>query len=154
MSLEPIVRQIEVGRPPADAFRIFTEGIGTWWPAERFSMAVDEDGDEPPKLVVFEGALGGRIYEVWADGTEHEWGRVTAWAPPTRVVFDWKPNDLDHPYTEVEVTFAQSASGGSVVRLEHRKWELLGADLGARGREAYANGWPYVLDERFGRAAA
>ena len=153
MSLEPIVREIEVARAPADAFRIFTEGFGTWWPADRFSMAADDDGQAPDR-VVFEPGHGGRIYEVWADGSEHDWGRVTAWEPPARVVFDWKPNDLDHPYTEVEVTFSPNASGGSLVRLEHRKWELLGADLGARGREAYVNGWPYVLDERFGRAAA
>jgi uncharacterized protein YndB with AHSA1/START domain len=153
MSLEPIVRQIDVGRPPADAFRIFTEGLGTWWPADRFSMAADDEGNRPER-VVFEPSLGGRIFEVWADGSEHLWGRVTGWEPPARVVFDWKPNDLDHPFTEVEVTFAANAAGGTTVRLEHRKWELLGADLGARGRASYANGWPYVLDERFAGAAA
>lgn len=153
MSLEPIVREIEVGRAPADAFRIFTEGIDTWWPAERHSMAADDEGSRPAR-VVFEPALGGRIFEVWADGSEHDWGRVTAWEPPARVVLDWKPNDLDQPFTEVEVTFAPNAGGGCTVRLEHRRWELLGAELGASGRESYANGWPYVLDERFGAAAA
>jgi uncharacterized protein YndB with AHSA1/START domain len=153
MSLEPIVRQIEVGRPPAEAFRIFTEGMGAWWPADSHSMAADDEGNAPHR-VVFEAALGGRIYEVWSDGTEHDWGRVTSWAPPARVVFDWKPDDLDQPFTEVEVTFAPNASGGTVVRLEHRKWELLGAALGAEGRASYANGWPYVFDERFGGAAA
>ena len=153
MSLEPIVREIEVPRAPVDAFRIFTSDMGTWWPTERFSMAADDEGNEPDR-VVFEARLGGRIYEVWGDGTEHDWGRVTAWDPPGRVVLDWKPNDLDHPFTEVEVTFTPTPDGGSRVRLEHRRWELLGAELGTRGREAYANGWPYVLDVRFAEAAA
>jgi uncharacterized protein YndB with AHSA1/START domain len=116
-------------------------------------MAADDEGNRPTR-VVFEPALGGRIFEVWADGSEHDWGRVTAWQPPVRVVLDWNPNDLDQPFTEVEVTFVPNAAGGSTVRLEHRRWELLGAELGARGRDSYANGWPYVLDERFGRAAA
>jgi uncharacterized protein YndB with AHSA1/START domain len=153
MSLEPIVRELEVGRAPEDAFRIFTEGIGSWWPTDRFSMAADGNGARPDR-VVFEPRPGGRIYEVWGDATEHDWGRVTAWEPPTRVVFDWKPNDLDHPFTEVEVTFAAIPSGGSLVRLTHRRWELLGAELAARGRASYAEGWVLVLDERFGAAAA
>jgi uncharacterized protein YndB with AHSA1/START domain len=153
MSLEPIVREIEVPRAPDDAFRIFTAEMGTWWPLDRFSMSVDAHGSAPPKLV-FEPNVGGRIYEVWTDGSERRWGRVTAWDPPNAVVFDWKPNDLDHPFTEIAATFEPSPSGGSRVRLEHRRWELLGADRGAEGREAYATGWPYVLDVRFAGAAA
>ena len=153
MSLDPIVREIEVPRPPAEAFRIFTAEIDSWWPTERFSIGVDEDGGIPPARVVFEAGVGGRIFEAWVDGSEHDWGRVTVWDPPHRVVYDWKPNDLDRPYTEVEVTFAPIAGGGTHVRVEHRRWELLGADLGRRSREAYANGWPYVLDVRFAQAA-
>ena len=53
-----------------------------------------------------EERAGGRVHEVLSDGSESEWGVVTAWDPAHRLVMDWRPNGTVRPYTEVEVTFA------------------------------------------------
>jgi uncharacterized protein YndB with AHSA1/START domain len=148
--IEPIRRTITVTKPPAEAFRVFTAEIGSWWPLERFARA--EEGQKTER-VVFDERRGGRIYEVFSDGTEGDWGVVTSWEPPHRVAIDWKPNDEDRSPTQVEVTFEALEAGGTLVTLVHRGWEVLGLELGSRGRESYANGWPTVFDERFGAAA-
>ena len=77
---------------------------------------------------------------------------VTVWEPPSRVVIDWNPSHEDRPYTEVEVTFSP-AGDGTRVDLEHRQWDRLGDEVGARWRSDYDVGWVHVFDERFGQAA-
>jgi hypothetical protein len=69
------------------------------------------------------------------------------------VAFDWKPNREDHPYTEVEVRFSPTADGRTLVELEHRRWEVLGPELGAAARQAYEPGWGFVFGECYGGAA-
>jgi uncharacterized protein YndB with AHSA1/START domain len=151
---DPIVRTLVVPRTPAEAFTLFTEEMGSWWPVRTHSRADAERG-EVVDTVVFQGFAGGRIFERWTDGSERDWGRVTAWEPPERVVFDWKPNDEDRPFTEVEVRFVPTDDGGTQVTLEHRKWELLGPELGAEARKDYASegGWTLVFERCFGVAA-
>jgi hypothetical protein len=56
-------------------------------------------------------------------------GLVTAYVPPTRIVFTWKAPEWDAP-TEVEVRFSPEQDG-TRVDLEHRGWER----TGARGRD-------------------
>jgi uncharacterized protein YndB with AHSA1/START domain len=150
MTIERIRRTITVKLPPDDAFRLFTDGLDTWWPLDRLSIAIDVEGRKTER-VVFEGVEGGRIYEVMSDGTEADWGKVRAWEPGRRLVMAWKPNTTNNPSTEVEVTFVADEGGGTRVDLEHRMWELLGPDLGREARAQYASGWPLVF-ERFGRA--
>ena len=57
-ALAPLRLSVLVGRPPAHAFRVFTEGIGTWWPLETHS--VGEGGAENVEL---ESRVGGQIVE-------------------------------------------------------------------------------------------
>jgi len=153
MTTEPIRRSVTVARAPEEAFSLFTTRMAEWWPLETHTRAEHDDG-EKTEDVVFEPREGGRIYEVLSTGEHGEWGRVTAWEPPARVVFDWKPNAHDRPYTEVEVTFTGLDDGRTRVDLEHRKWELLGPELGAQERAGYEPGWSFVFDGCFGRAAA
>lgn len=152
MTTEPILRSVTVAKTPEDAFVLFTTRIAEWWPLDTHTRA-DHDAGEKTEDVVFEPREGGRIYEVLSTGAEGDWGIVTVWDPPRRVVFDWKPNDHDRPFTEVEVTFTPLEGGGTRVDLEHRKWELLGRELGAQEREGYVTGWAHVFDECFGREA-
>jgi uncharacterized protein YndB with AHSA1/START domain len=152
MSTEPIRRSITVARTPADAFELFTARMSSWWPLETHTRA-DHDAGEKTEDVIVEPRVGGRVYEVLSSGQEGLWGTVTAWEPPSRVVFDWKPNDEDRPFTEVEVRFSDAGEGRTRVDLEHRRWELLGPELGAEGRADHEPGWAYVFDERFGTAA-
>jgi uncharacterized protein YndB with AHSA1/START domain len=152
MTTEPIRRSITVGRTREDAFELFTTQMASWWPLETHTRADHDNGDKTED-VVFEPRVGGRIFEVLSSGQEGLWGTVTAWEPPSRVVFDWKPNDEDRPSTEVEVTFSDAGDGRTRVDLEHRRWELLGPELAAEARADYEPGWAYVFDERFGAAA-
>jgi uncharacterized protein YndB with AHSA1/START domain len=150
MTTDPIRRSITVALGPAEAFRLFTEGMGTWWPFERFSRSGDDGGTF--SSLVFETRAGGRIFELDDTGREGSWGTVLDWDPPHRVVLSWKPNDEPRPPTEVEVVFTAREDGSTVVELEHRNWELLG-DVAAESRDSYERGWPHVFDERFGGAA-
>lgn len=149
--IEPVVKRVRVALGREKAFRLFTGGMGTWWPLDTHSIAADTyEGRLNAVELVFEERLGGRIYEKLSDGSEGTWGTVQVWDPPARVVFTWKPNLTDDPYTEVEVGFTEIASGTEVV-LEHRGWEVLG-EIAARQRDGYDSGWPRVL-EIFARAA-
>jgi uncharacterized protein YndB with AHSA1/START domain len=148
--MEPVRLGITVSASPETAFRVFTEGMGGWWPLELHSIGVEEDGSGTPETVVVEGRLGGRIYERMRDGSEAEWGQVIAWEPPVRLVLEWKPNRSPSPPTELEVTFEATGSGTQVT-LEHRGWERLGAGA-EEARAGYSQGWPPVL-ERFAEAA-
>lgn len=150
--IDPIHRSITVSRAPADAFRLFTSGMGTWWPLDTHGRSDEFDGAKTERLV-FEDREGGRIYEVLTNGVEADWGVVTTWDPPSRVVLDWNPSPDDRPYTEVEVTFTPTTEGTTRVDLHHRHWERLGEEAGAAYRANYEPGWTYVFDERFGGAA-
>jgi uncharacterized protein YndB with AHSA1/START domain len=143
-SVESVRRTVTVDRPVEDAFRVFTEGIATWWPLRTHSIeAMATDGSRAPETVVLEGREGGRLYERMTSGEEGYWGTVTHWEPPTRVVIEWKVNPKAIAPTEIEVTFTPEESGTRVV-LEHRGWERLGAEA-AEARASYADGWIGVL---------
>ena len=133
-------RSVRVARSQEDAFRVFTEGIATWWPLDTHSIGKD---GRPADTAVLEGREGGRFYERTGSGTEL-WGTVLVWEPPARIVISWELVP-DGPPTEVEVRF--SAEGdGTRVELEHRGFERLGekAEEVAAG---YGSGWPVVLGQ-------
>ena len=150
MSSEPIERTIHVRAAPDEAFRIFTQEMTSWWPLDTFSMA--DEGQKTERVVVEEHE-GGRIYEVLSDGTECDWGRVTAWDRGHRLIMDWKPSLENRPYTEIEVLFEPADGGGATVSLTHRKWELLRDEDRAAAHATYAQGWVLVFDQRYGGAA-
>jgi uncharacterized protein YndB with AHSA1/START domain len=133
----PIRFSATVRRSAAEAFELFTERIGEWWPLHQgFSY-----GDEHAEEVHLEPVAGGRFYERYTDGQEFEVGRVLICEPPRRIVFTWQ-GGWSAP-TEVEVRFIPE---GPVTRvdLEHRGWERLAAS-GERHRTAFMNGWPTVF---------
>ena len=132
-------RAVRVERPIEDAFRVFTDGIATWWPLDTHSKAGDH-----AETAVLEGRNGGRLYEKVDDGTEHDWGAVTHWEPPHRVAFSWRITGVP---THVDVTFTPDGDG-TRVELVHRGFERL-ADPEAT-HSSYSRGWQYVL----GRYAA
>lgn len=139
MSVAPVLHSVEVKAPPARAFELFTSQMGKWWPKGK-TLAPNPHAD-----VMIEPHPGGRWYERDAAGNETQWGRVLAWEPPGRVLLGWQlnaqwrydPNFL----TEVELSFAALAAGGTRVTLEHRNLERYGTDA-----EDYAGklrgGWP------------
>ena len=145
MDVGPISRTVTVEGSVEDAFRVFTEGMGTWWPLETHSIAVDQQLDQKADRLEMEPRPGGRIEEVLEDGSRRHWADVVAWEPPHRVAYAWKPNDLPTPPTEVDVRF--TAQGEATrVDVEHRGWDRMG-ELAEQVRPLYASegGWPLVL---------
>jgi uncharacterized protein YndB with AHSA1/START domain len=146
--LEPVEKSVAVPKSPAEAFRIFTEGIARWWPLSQFS--VSHGRSKTAKTCAFEPFVGGEIYEVDEDGTRCPWGRVVAWAPPSRVAFTWHPGGDPAEAQDVTATF--SAEGkGTRVTLVHSGWQKLG-EKGAASRAGYAEGWTFVLGEAYAAA--
>jgi uncharacterized protein YndB with AHSA1/START domain len=115
---------VTVNAPIGTAFAVFTEGFDSWWPRTHKIGAADL------KQAVMEGKEGGRWYEVGADGTECDWGRVLVWDPPARLVLGWQL-DASWQYdpgllTEVEVRFTEVGPRRTRVELEHRDLDRYG----------------------------
>ena len=146
VDLSPLVFTVTVPQSVDDAFVLFTEKIGTWWPKATHSIGEDRAAD-----VLFDGGADGRLYERLDDGTEHTWGEVLAWDPPHRFVITWHPSPDPVAMTEVEVTFASTGVDSTTVQLMHRQWQRLG-DVAAVARANYANGWVGVLSRYTERA--
>lgn len=151
--VEPVRKHVRVARPVEESFDLFVNGIARWWPSEIHSRAAhDQYGNGVTvERVVFEPHAGGRVYEVTSEGVEGPWGDVLVFEAPHRFVLAWKPNDRPEPPTEVEVRFEPDGDG-TIVRLEHRGWERLGARAD-EARDGYSDGWWLPL-ERFAAAAA
>jgi uncharacterized protein YndB with AHSA1/START domain len=144
MSIDPIVRTVQVKLPPARAFDAFTTRMGSWWPRGKTI------GRNPHAEIVITPKAGGRWFERDGAGNETDWGHVLAWEPPGRLLLAWQ---LDCEFgfnpdilTEVEIIFAPADGGGTLVRLEHRNLERFGADA-PRVAEKIGNGWPARLAE-------
>ncbi len=138
LTVEPVVRTIEVSCSIEHAFRTFTERIGSWWPLASHSI-----GGVRAEHVELEAREGGLLVERYGDDERAVWGKVLAWEPPHRLLLSWHPGQDASLATEVEVTFGESP-GGTRVTLEHRGWDRLGADAEA-ARLSYDEGWPIVL---------
>lgn len=145
--LEPLRREVVVGRSPAEAFEIFTSKLATWWPLDKFSLYQADAvtcGIEP--------RVGGEVFEVGKDGARGQWGTVLLWEPPQRFAMTWHPGREAESAQEVEVSF-NAVDGGTRVVLVHRGWAKLGAQA-QETRDAYEGGWPTVLDVCFAGACS
>jgi uncharacterized protein YndB with AHSA1/START domain len=144
MSIAPISCSIAVKAPPARAFDLFARHVAEWWPKGHGI------GKNPHVAVVIEPRAGGRWFERDAEGNETPWGKVLAWEPPSRLLLAWQISTQwrfdPELLTEVELTFAPAAGGGTIVTLEHRDLERFGADA-ARHAEQLNSGWPKHLDQ-------
>ncbi len=136
--IEPLRLSFDVAAPADHAFATSTAGIDRWWPDDHTVTA--QEGLN----VVLEGRVGGRIFERTVDGREFDWGEVTVWEPPTRLVYLWHLRQDRSDATEVEIQFLWVAPDATRVEIEHRGWERLGAD-GPTKRERNAGGWATLL---------
>jgi uncharacterized protein YndB with AHSA1/START domain len=137
----PIEKTMVVAQPVEEAFRIYTEELGRWWPLQSHAR-----NTERRDTAALEPGIGGRLYERTRDGEELDWGEVQVWDPPHRLVHSWH---LGRPEaTEVELRFTPEGAG-TRVELVHRGWDGLG-DEGAGRRSRYDSGWDFVFGECFG----
>jgi uncharacterized protein YndB with AHSA1/START domain len=145
-SIAPVVKRIRVRANQARAFKVFTDGMDSWWPKTHHI------GSSPMTKCVLEGRVGGRCYSEQQDGTECAWGQVLAWDPPARFVMAWmiRPNWEFEPdlakCSEIEVTFTALPDGSTDVVLEHRNFERHGAGgVNMRGQVNQQGGWAGLM---------
>lgn len=131
--IEPLELSFEIDCEPAHAFEVWTTRFDQWWPRGH-----SVSGD--PAAVVLEPRVGGRIYERAADGTEFDWGEVTAWEPPVRLAYLWHIRRDRADATDVELTFDDAGDGTTRLRIVHTGWERLGAGA-QEWRDANRGGW-------------
>lgn len=136
--IEPIRLGFEVDCPAAHAFDVWTARIARWWPADHTVTGA------PGLTVVLEPRPGGRIFERTVAGVEHEWGEVTVWEPPSRLVYLWHLRRDRADATEVEIRFVELGEATTFVEIEHRGWEALGAE-GETWRDRNHGGWATLL---------
>ena len=100
---EPVRQSVHVDCPAEDAFRLFTEQFGEWWP-------LGQDCEMQPWV-------GGRVFERTESGEEVEWGTVSEWDSPRRIELTRERGE-----ETVEVDFALEADGTRVT-VTHSGWE-------------------------------
>ena len=131
---------VEVEAPAEHAFRVFTEGIGSWWNPSHHILEAEL------AEMVFEPYAGGHIIDRGTDGSECRWARVLAYEPPHRVCFSWDINlrweveTNPEKTSEVEVTFTPGGPGRTRVVLTHRHLDRHG-DGWENMRDAVSSGW-------------
>jgi uncharacterized protein YndB with AHSA1/START domain len=141
-----LTKTITVDLPLEEAFRLYTEGMASWWPFETHSI-----GEHEVATVVLEPREGGRIFERTKNGEERNWGSVVLWDPPRRLAHTWHLMRPEEEAQRVEVSFEQDGSG-TRLELVHTGWERLG-DRAAEMFGNYDSGWDYVLG-KYGAVAA
>lgn len=151
--VEPIRRSVVARCSPERAFHVFTEEMGSWWPAQTHSRAAAEFEEQALEVqrIEFQGRKGGQVLEHMSNGETLPWAEILAWEPPTRFVLAWRPHSRPQAPTEVEVTFTANEAGTLVV-LEHRGWDRLPEDI-REAYEDYSGGWILTLS-RFAEAAS
>ena len=151
VELAPLVKTIDVRRTAEDAFRLFTQEIGAWWPIKTHSRAIDAAGERTER-VDFEPRIGGRIYETLNTGEERDWGEVLTFEPGKRLVFTFQMGRPKDQAGEVEVRFDPIAADSCRVTLTHMHWERYGEEAEVmRGR--FAGGWEGAFVDGFGGLA-
>jgi len=141
-----VTKSVVVEAPVEEAFRIFTEDIGSWWPREHHILQAQLAD------MVFEPRVGGYVYDRGVDGSECRWARVLAYEPPHRVVFswdialDWQIEKDPERTSEIEVRFIAEGGGRTRIELEHRKLDRHGPGWEAmRDAVESEGGWPLGL---------
>lgn len=129
--------------PPQEAFHIFANCIGDWWPLETHSLA-NKDKGEHATAVVIEPHEGARFYEVLSDGhTRIDWGEVQKYIPGQLLTLNWKVGCAPEQATEVEVIFSPAGTQ-TKIDLLHRHWEKFGPKA-EEMQKKYEAGWDVVL---------
>ncbi len=134
----PLRLSFALACPVEHAFSVWTSAFGTWWPRDH-TVTGGQD-----LRIVLEGRVGGRIFERTRNGVEHDWGQVTVWEPPTRLVYRWHLAQDRDDATVVDIQFRPTGATATRIEIEHHGWERLGA-RGAAVRDRNHAGWESLL---------
>jgi hypothetical protein len=140
-----IRKSVTVPLAQGEAFTLFTEGMGTWWPSITHSVA-----QSTAVAAGMEDRVGGEIYEQ-TDAGRVTWGTITAWDAPDGFSSTWHPGDGPELATRLTVRFIAEGPSTTRVELEHRGWEVFGEQAGEMAG-GYTSGWDPVLARYVERA--
>jgi len=142
-----VSKTVIVNAPIEHAFEVFTQRFDSWWPRTH------KIGKADLQTAVIEGREGGRWYECDVDGSECDWGRVLAYAPPSRIALSWhltagfryEPDPARA--SRVDVSFHAETASRTRVELVHSQldrhgegWEKVRESVSSPG------GWPLILE--------
>jgi len=142
MTTEPILMLLTLAVPPERAYDAFVGGFGNWWPVHTHSLS-----RLPETSCAIEARVGGRVYEVAPDGTEHLWGSVERLEAGRLLRFTWHPGREKESAQWIELRF-EPRGGGTVASLRHGGWEALG-EIAPLLRAEYVPGWQHVFKELY-----
>ncbi|MDQ1571453.1 MAG: hypothetical protein QOF79_2127 [Actinomycetota bacterium] len=137
--IEPLALSFEVRCGVRHAFETWTSRIDSWWPADHTVTGTADAS------VVLERQVGGRIFEREPDGTEHDWGEVIDWEPPSRFSYLWHIRRQRDDATTVDIRFTAVTDTVTRVDILHSGWERLGAGRGQDWRDRNFGGWSTLL---------
>lgn len=144
---DPIRQSVRVDYPIDDAFRLFTESFGDWWPLAVYSITGGE-----AETCVIEPWVGGRVFERTRSGAERDWGSVSGWDPPRHLSLSWDPAGVGDGSQTVDVEFSAEADG-TRVSIIHTGWEAPGVAICALQADC-TELWPALLEQFFLKLAA
>jgi len=150
IELAPVVKTLELRRSAADAFRIYVHQAAQWWPLDTHALSPSNNTKAVDHVV--EPRIGGRVYEIAADGREFDWGEVLAYEPGRRFAMTWQLGRMRNVSGEVEVLFEPTGAASCRITLTHSGWDRMGADAQTM-RNGYNQGWESVFGERFANYA-
>ncbi len=148
----PVQAWVVVALPLDDAFDLFAQGIGRWWP-----RAYAHGGDGFVTMTI-EAVPGGRWFERNLEGQEWDWGEVRDFDPSRRIVVSLAVNPLrlsEPPGHTSEVEFRFEPAGRMRTRVVVVHHDFAAQDEDAeRLREALASrqGWSFILAAYAGAA--
>lgn len=140
-ALEPLRKTLTVPLRPKDAFHLFTERMGEWWPLDSHSLSAAE-GNLPRKLSV-EPREGGQIIETKPDGSKAPWARITCWQPGAKFALNWHVGADEEEATQVSVVFLP-VDTGTQIELTHTGFGAE-AETASAAQDRYAKGWDHIL---------
>ena len=100
--IEPLRLSVDLDCAADHAFDVWTRRLSMWWPKDH-----SVSGD-PETEIHLEPWVYGRIFERTPDGTEHDWGRINRWDPPSHLGYQWHIGRDADAATDVELTSLRS----------------------------------------------
>jgi uncharacterized protein YndB with AHSA1/START domain len=126
---------VDLRCPPAHAFQVFTDRVDGWWPQGHRRI--------PGSTLRCTPGRGGALVERGPDGRELILGRVTEWAPPRAIAFEWLLGAPPEAPTSVTVSF-EDLDAGTRVTVVHREGARPLPDW-SRTVALFERGWNAVL---------
>ena len=145
--MEPLIKTVDVPCGQAEAFRVFVNEMGSWWPVDKRSMSLMNVG-HPAKSLEVDAQVGGKIVEIGSDDAEYHWGTITEIDPNDSVAMDFHMGLPPESASLVEVTFVPIEEDRTRVTLTHSNWEGFG-DMAEMMRDGYGSGWVIIFEQSF-----